>query len=375
MANGSGGSGGHPTTGRPTSAVPRLSGPPGLTMIVQAFFVRVHALPNREDLSEHHGHAGLAHGRATGPGPAGRPAGGGDRGLARAGDPGRRARASARPAAGASWRPIPASSSRPPTGDGRSAMTTARSRTGRATRSPNWRAFAGDSAWPRPGTPTDPEACPFQGGLIGFLGYDLAPLLERLPRKADRDSRLPDLRMALYDTAVTVDHQTGKVDLARLGPDRRGTRGRRAAVPVLAAGPAVGDRISPAGPDLGGWVRSAATSPRRLISSGVRRALEYIAAGDVFQVNLSQRFTAQGSIEPLDLFLRLRRGQPRPVLGLPALGRPGGRLGQPGVVLPDPGRPGRDPADQGNSAARQRIPRTTRGWPPSWPHRPRIGPS
>ena len=52
---------------------------------------------------------------------------------------------------------------------------------------------------PSPGRP------PFQGGLIGFLGYDLAPRLERLPRRVPRDSRLPDIRMALYDTAVTVD--------------------------------------------------------------------------------------------------------------------------------------------------------------------------
>src|SRR5260370_1068931 len=41
----------------------------------------------------------------------------------------------------------------------------------------------------------------------------LAPRLERLPRKAAGDSRLPDIRMALYDTAVTVDHQTGAVEL------------------------------------------------------------------------------------------------------------------------------------------------------------------
>src|SRR5262245_59147782 len=56
-----------------------------------------------------------------------------------------------------------------------------------------------------------PNACPFQGGMIGYLGYDLAPLIERLPRKVPRDSRLPDLRMGLYDTAATVDHRTGKV--------------------------------------------------------------------------------------------------------------------------------------------------------------------
>jgi para-aminobenzoate synthetase component 1 len=44
----------------------------------------------------------------------------------------------------------------------------------------------------------------------------------------------------------------------------------------------------------------------------VRRALEYIAAGDVFQINLSQRFTAHGTIEPLDLFLRLAAASPAP---------------------------------------------------------------
>ncbi|MEO6810820.1 MAG: aminodeoxychorismate synthase, component I, partial [Isosphaeraceae bacterium] len=51
-----------------------------------------------------------------------------------------------------------------------------------------------------PAETPDPALGPFQGGLIGFLGYDLAPLIERLPRKAPRDSRLPDVRLALYDT-------------------------------------------------------------------------------------------------------------------------------------------------------------------------------
>jgi para-aminobenzoate synthetase component 1 len=43
-----------------------------------------------------------------------------------------------------------------------------------------------------------PDRPPFQGGIIGFLGYDLAPRLERLPRRVPRDSRLPDIRMAGY---------------------------------------------------------------------------------------------------------------------------------------------------------------------------------
>jgi para-aminobenzoate synthetase component 1 len=44
----------------------------------------------------------------------------------------------------------------------------------------------------------------------------------------------------------------------------------------------------------------------------VRRVLEYIAAGDVFQVNLSQRFSSRGKLQPLDVYLRLRNHSPAP---------------------------------------------------------------
>ena len=62
--------------------------------------------------------------------------------------------------------------------------------------------------------------------MIGFFGYDLAPRLERLPRRQPRDSRLPDIRMALYDTAVIVDARLGCGRALELGPDRRRTLGR-----------------------------------------------------------------------------------------------------------------------------------------------------
>jgi para-aminobenzoate synthetase component 1 len=162
-----------------------------------------------------------------------------------------------------------------------------------------------------PADEADPDACPFQGGLIGFFGYDLAPLLERLPRKAPRDSRLPDVRMALYDTAVAIDRERGTTAIlawdltgeGRDAVDRRARFWRRA-------------------------LRDAAASPRRVARStlseavcnytrdeylaAASRAIEYIHAGDVFQVNLSQRFEARGKVDALDLYLRLRRESPAP---------------------------------------------------------------
>jgi para-aminobenzoate synthetase component I len=156
-----------------------------------------------------------------------------------------------------------------------------------------------------------PNDCPFQGGMIGFLGYDLAPLLERLPRKAVRDSRLPDLRMALYDTAITIDHHSGKAvlrawdltDEGREATERRCRFWRRALRTAIESPRPIRTSI------LGSLTSNF---DRQTYLKSVRRVLEYIAAGDVFQINLSQRFTVEGTIEPLDLFLRLGIGSPAP---------------------------------------------------------------
>lgn len=158
------------------------------------------------------------------------------------------------------------------------------------------------------GETPDPARCPFQGGLIGFLGYDLAPELERLPRSSPRDSQIPDLWFGLYDWAVTVDHASGSVTLSAhdlLGegdlPDR---------VETLRAALTQAEAVRPPRSRFEAPPTSLVTRPEYLDAVG--RALEYIRAGDVFQVNLSQRFEAQGTIAPLDLYLRLKSTSPAP---------------------------------------------------------------
>jgi len=151
---------------------------------------------------------------------------------------------------------------------------------------------------------------PFTGGLVGFFGYDLAPRLERLPRKAPRDSRIPDLRFALYDTVVSVDHLTGSVDLwardllgegdALLEARLEHWRSRlESSSPAPDPPPS---RLSPVVEEMG----------REAYLSNVRSVLDYIAAGDIFQANLTHRFSARGEPEPLDLYLRLRARSPAP---------------------------------------------------------------
>ena len=164
-----------------------------------------------------------------------------------------------------------------------------------------------------PADAPEPAIAPFQGGMIGFLGYDLAPRIERLPRRMPPDSRLPDLRLALYDTAVSVDAVSGKAELwswdltgeGRMAAERR-CRAWRKALDRAFRAPRPASRV----PSALGMPNSS--FDRESYLATVRRVLEYIAAGDVFQVNLSQRFTAVGTRSPLDLYLRLKAKSPAP---------------------------------------------------------------
>ncbi|HEU5117585.1 MAG TPA: aminodeoxychorismate synthase component I [Isosphaeraceae bacterium] len=150
---------------------------------------------------------------------------------------------------------------------------------------------------------------PFQGGWIGHLGYDLAPCIEVLPRKAMRDSRIADIRLSLYDTFVAIDHLENRADLWSFDLRHEGTEALRDRMALWR------DRLEnspepPLLPSRGGPLTSGFDRSGYL--SAVQAVRDYIAAGDVFQINLSQRFASEGDFDPLDLFLRLRRRSPAP---------------------------------------------------------------
>jgi para-aminobenzoate synthetase component I len=159
---------------------------------------------------------------------------------------------------------------------------------------------------------------PFVGGAVGFLGYDLCHFIERLPATAEDDLRLPDMAMAFYDTALVVDHQTQRawVAAADLGapgwPDaehRAGELSERLAAnapPAEASSCGFLDRES-AAPEI------ACNFTRSEYLRAIERAKDYVAAGDIFQVNLSRRFEARISVSAAELYLKLRRINPAPM--------------------------------------------------------------
>jgi para-aminobenzoate synthetase component 1 len=169
-------------------------------------------------------------------------------------------------------------------------------------------ALASFRSCPPPGAP------PFVGGAVGYLGYDLQDPRGLLPRRTRPAGGIPDMVIGLYDAIVAHDHQTGQTYLCSVGyPEREPSASRRWARHRMH------------------WLRNLFgtielprhSQPARLLGLSsnftrdgylrtVEHALEYIAAGDIYQVNLSQQFCTPYGAELLPLYYRLREASPAP---------------------------------------------------------------
>ncbi|MEZ4386265.1 MAG: aminodeoxychorismate synthase component I [Candidatus Krumholzibacteriia bacterium] len=141
---------------------------------------------------------------------------------------------------------------------------------------------------------------PLASGLLGYLAYDLKDHLERLPRTSVDDLQLPGL--LLYAPAVLIvdDRRTGRRELITTGPE---PAVREQVLAQLAAAP------PPAGaPPQAGTVRAGVA--REAYLEAVRTIQELILAGDVYQVNYTQRFQAPLTGDPFALLRRLHAANP-----------------------------------------------------------------
>jgi para-aminobenzoate synthetase component 1 len=175
-----------------------------------------------------------------------------------------------------------------------------------------------------------PAPVPFLGGAVGYFSYDLCHFIERLPSTAIDDLKLPESYFAFYDTIMAFDHLERRTYLVATGfPEvEEGQRLKRARMRLeemkdwlYAASSsqeasltrrrkAGGGEFQPARENKEITLKSN-FSPEEYIKA-VNRVREYIAAGDVFQVNLSQRFEADLKIPPHELYKRLRAVNPAP---------------------------------------------------------------
>ena len=176
---------------------------------------------------------------------------------------------------------------------------------------------------------------PFQGGAAGLFGYDLGHEIERLPRPAVDDFQVPALAVGLYDWVINFDYQEQRAWLISTGlPERephvRAARALRRFDQVRrwldrSAGSLSEPIRAGEPPALRGWpvpglpdVVSNFSRERYLAT--IRRAIEYIDAGDCFQVNIAQRLVTPLRQAPLEIYERLRQRNPAPFAGYFDLG-------------------------------------------------------
>jgi para-aminobenzoate synthetase component I len=164
------------------------------------------------------------------------------------------------------------------------------------------------------------DAPRFLGGLVGFLGYDIGHVLERLPSIALDDQGLPPLRLALHDWVVAWDRRTGHAWLGGRALDGDGRRLGRRLDDVHARltsheGRATRPHTRSSDPetvpiDRGEGLHFRSSLSRAQYEDGVRTVRDHIARGDIYQANLTRRLETPFDGDPWDRYRRLRTGDP-----------------------------------------------------------------
>jgi anthranilate synthase component 1 len=173
-------------------------------------------------------------------------------------------------------------------------------------------------------TPADVPGLPrFSGGAVGYLGYDVVRFFERLPETAERVLDIPDAIFLLTDTLVVFDHArhrllilanarvNGDVEMAYVEAIQRI---EQVSERLLRPLPAIPQRRWGARRNGGQPTELTSNMPPERYQAMVSQAREYIAAGDIFQVVLSQRLSRQTSAHPFAIYRSLRMLNPSPYM-------------------------------------------------------------
>ncbi len=169
-------------------------------------------------------------------------------------------------------------------------------------------------------TPVDMPGLPrFNGGAVGYLGYDQVRFFEKLPETADPVLAIPDAVFLLADTLVVFDHARHRLIIlanAHVSQDAA-----EAYVDAIQRIERVSEKLLrplPAVPQSRWGMKSngptESNMPQERYEEIVRQAKEYITAGDIFQVVLSQRFSRQTSAHPFAIYRALRMLNPSPYM-------------------------------------------------------------
>ncbi len=152
---------------------------------------------------------------------------------------------------------------------------------------------------------------PFAGGALGYFGYDLGRRLEKLPSIAQYDAAQPDMMLGIYDWALVVDHREQRSFLASHSMQAQTQENLARLQALFHEPPGAPKKVSH---------RFKVTSaisynlPQPQYTQAFNRIKHYISAGDCYQVNLAQRFSARVVGDSWIAYKKLREISPAPFM-------------------------------------------------------------
>lgn len=168
-----------------------------------------------------------------------------------------------------------------------------------------------------------PELPRFTGGAVGFAGYDVVRYVENLPNAPEDDRGLPDMSFGLYDQMVAFDNINKTMLVIALARLDQHSDPHKAYQQACQRVDAIVERLASPKLDLTPCDINTSGEPKYPYTSNftqqgyedaVRQAVEYIKAGDIFQVVLSQRLSLEVHADPFEIYRTLRVVNPSPYM-------------------------------------------------------------
>ena len=166
---------------------------------------------------------------------------------------------------------------------------------------------------PRPTAPGAGPDFPLAGGLVGYASYDVVRFFERLPPFAADPNGVPDMHYVAPGSLLVFDHLTRGIALLHSGSEAERQSLRREIILALRGG-------VPLPTARGTFSEPVASMSQSEFLAKVGRTQEYIAAGDVYQLVLSVRFSGRHDVDPFEAYRALRLINPSPYMYYCALG-------------------------------------------------------
>lgn len=154
---------------------------------------------------------------------------------------------------------------------------------------------------------------PFIGGAVGYLSYDLGNYIEKLPRTTVDDTNVYDLYLGLYDHVIVVDHLENRTYIAtpNIDVEKESKVIDKIETTIIKAEKNGINSICYEEREVEP-IKLSSNFTKEEFKKSVDKVREYIKQGDIYQANLTQRFTGKTSLTSFELYRDLRRFSPAP---------------------------------------------------------------